>query len=521
MLEGIVVKGPGSEPLKKTIINMIGENQENSNNYTAMTDAAGRFRLEKIEPGRYTVLLEKTGYVAVDAKRHASSSILTVQAGKDLTDLVFRMLPTAVISGRVVDEDGDPMAGVQVSALRNSYRSGQRSLEVQASSGTDDLGEYRLSGLPPGKYIVAVTPATNYRSLGMKDTSDTPDKPDLAYVTTYYPNTPDKTQAVAVQVHPGDEVPLSFNLVKINTFRVRGFITNPSKTNSKGVVVLRSDDSESVFNAAEVEKDGKFELKSVAPGSYTAAFETADGGNTEVAQTSVVVTNADVDNLVLALATPARIQGRVQVEGTFKLDQNEVWVSLNRSNGPDGQASWWPKQEESSVVGKDGTFEIKNVFPGIYDVQVTCASSKGFFAKRITDGGKDVAESSLRVSGGANIAVDVLLASDGATVDGIVTDAQNKPEPNVTVVAVPDADHRKHLARFVKANTDQQGRFVMKAIPPGDYTLVAWEEIEDGAYYDPEVLKKDEGSGKRMTLTPQSHQSIALKAIPAEEEHQP
>ena len=136
-------------------------------------------------------------------------------------------------------------------------------------------------------------------------------------------------------------------------------------------------------------------------------------------------------------------------------------------------------------------------------------------------GGKDLAETPLRVSGGANITIDIVLASDSGTLDGTVKDSHDKPESNVTVVAIPDADHRKLTARFRKTNTDQRGQFVMQAMAPGDYTIVAWEEIEEGAYYDPEVLKKDEGSGKQMHLTPQSHQSITLKAIPAQDEHQP
>jgi hypothetical protein len=523
VLEGVVVKEPGSEPLKKTIINMIGDDREKSSNYTATTDAAGRFRMEKIEPGRYTVLLEKTGYVSVNAKRHASSSmLLTVQAGKDITDLVFRMLPMAVISGRVVDEDGDPMAGVHLSALHNSYTFGHRTLQVQASAATDDLGQYRLSGLPPGRYIISATPTANYQRLGMKDASDTPEKSDLAYVTTYYPNTPDKSQAVAVEVHPGDEVPVSFNLVKTNTFHLRGKVVNiPATHTDNGVVVLSSNETESLFNAAAVEKDGKFELPGVAPGSYTVVFRRLDEQNTEVAKTNVVVTNADVNSLVLAPAPPSRIQGRAYVEDGRKLNANEVWVALKSSDDPDGQLSQWSEQENYSPVSKDGTFEMKNVIPGAYEVEVTFALGKDFFAKKVMAGGKDLTESSLRVNGGATIALDVVLASDGAEVDGTVLDSQDKPLSNVTVVAVPDAEHRKSPSRFIHVSSDQQGHFLMRAIPPGDYTIIAWEEIEDGAYSDPEVLKKDESSGKQLHLAASSRQTITLKAVPAAEEHQP
>ena len=117
-IAGAVMKEPGSEPLKKVLVQVIAEDQKQGGNYSASTDADGHFRVEKVVPGRYRIFLEKAGLVGVNQRGFKSDvNVVTVQAGQSV-DLLFRMLPTAVISGRVTDEDGDPMSGVRVIAFR-------------------------------------------------------------------------------------------------------------------------------------------------------------------------------------------------------------------------------------------------------------------------------------------------------------------------------------------------------------------------------------------------------------------
>ena len=118
-LAGTVVKEPGSQPLKKVLLHLIAEDQSDGGNYTTDTDSEGHFHIDKIEPGRYRLLLEKSGFHQINLRGHqAEGSILTIQAGQEMNDLLFQMLPSAVITGKVVDEDGDPLAGYGVSLLK-------------------------------------------------------------------------------------------------------------------------------------------------------------------------------------------------------------------------------------------------------------------------------------------------------------------------------------------------------------------------------------------------------------------
>src|SRR5260370_12426079 len=114
-LEGMVVKEPGSQPLKKVLVQVIAEEQKQGGNYTASTDADGHFHIENVVPGRYRLFLEKTGFVEVNGRGlKADANVFTIQAGQPLGDLLFRNIPKDLISGRITDEDGDPMSGVKI-----------------------------------------------------------------------------------------------------------------------------------------------------------------------------------------------------------------------------------------------------------------------------------------------------------------------------------------------------------------------------------------------------------------------
>src|SRR3974390_1384701 len=106
-LVGHVVTEPGAEPIKKAIIELVQEGGDSTHNYTATSAPDGSFDISGIEPGRYRILVEKTGFVFVDAKhRSKEASAITLLRGQALPDQTLRMWPTAVLTGRVLDEDG-------------------------------------------------------------------------------------------------------------------------------------------------------------------------------------------------------------------------------------------------------------------------------------------------------------------------------------------------------------------------------------------------------------------------------
>jgi hypothetical protein len=163
IVEGTVVNGATGEPLKKAHVTLrrADNTQLNPAPYGVTTDASGHFVLDDVDPGKYRLAADRNGFVnsSYGEKRNRSGSgaLLTLSAGQKMKDVIFHMTPQGVIVGRVIDEDGEPVARANIQCLRSMYRNGEKGLFPTGSSGTNDKGEYRVFGLSPGKYIVQAT----------------------------------------------------------------------------------------------------------------------------------------------------------------------------------------------------------------------------------------------------------------------------------------------------------------------------------------------------------------------------
>src|SRR5882762_4555949 len=526
-LKGSVVKEPGGEAVKKAIIELIGENQDEGANHTATSDQDGHFKITGIAPGRYRLFVERAGFIQVEKKRRRSEGlVLAFDAGQELKDQVLRMLPAAVIAGRVVDEDGDPMPNVEITVLRRKPSSGRPKLDPSGSAQTNDLGEYRVGGLLAGKYYVSASPLPNFQSLvpAQKSSDDRATiQPDMAYVTTYYPNTPDRTQAAALELHADDDLPLDFSLARVRAVRIRGSVAGLAP-GTKAVVLLRGRDSNSMYNTSEVDQDGKFEIQHVPPGAYTVMAMTVMADRPQVARSTVEVNDADVDGVRLAPLAGATVRGKVRLAGNGgKADASLLVVYLRRTEGEDEVSEGATFTDDGTVaspgmgrVKADRSFELKNVPPGVYELEVS-GDSKGIsdcFVESVVAGPNDVATSGLDVAGGT-ISVEVTVSSGAGAVDGMVADDKNQPVANAAVVAVPEAKYRKRESHYAKVATDQHGHFSMHGLRPGEYTLFAWENLEGDDYFDPEYLKKYQGRETAIRLDKGGRQNLSLKVIPA------
>jgi hypothetical protein len=170
-------------------------------------------------------------------------------------------------------------------------------------------------------------------------------------------------------------------------------------------------------------------------------------------------------------------------------------------------------------VAFDGSFEWKDVPPGDYYVQMMRESdaSGDWFLKSIVAGGRDLRDLGLSVNGGA-VTLDLIASNNGGTVSGAANDSKGIAVANAVIVAVPEARMRKRLDRYHKTISDQSGRFTLRGVPPGDYTLFAWESVDDDAYFNPDFLKSYESQGIALRVGDGERKTMQVNVIPAGDE---
>lgn len=538
VIEGIVTRESGGEPVKKALIELIAENQAQGGDYTAVTGTDGEFRIEGIIPGGYRLFAERTGFLEVDKHRaRTEGRVLTLVAGQELKDVQIRLQAAAVVHGRVTDEDGDPLPNAQVAVLRQTFASGRSRWEQAGSERTNDLGEYRIASLAAGNYYASVSPPPDFKSLidaagasaaeprNANGNATAFDKPAAtSYQTTYYPGTADRSQAASIQLHAGDEFPVNFSLTPSPSLSIRGSVVNlPPR--SSAVIMLQSRDFNLVLNGAEMHQDGSFVIHDVAPGTYTILATVENATVPMMARQSLQIGSNSVEGLRLAPQAGGWIHGRLRFESNGNLsrfDPSQIFLSLRPTDGDDDVAGAFSMGESFSHlahVAVDGSFEWKSVPAGNYYVEFAGdgGANADWFLKSVLARSHDVDDSGISVNGGS-VTLDLVASANGSAVDGVVTDHKGNPVANAVIVAAPEMRLRSHVDRYRKTVSDQSGRFTLRGMPPGEYTVFAWESVDGEAYYNPEFLKTYAGQGSALRLSEGDRKTMQLEVIPAAEE---
>jgi len=229
----------------------------------------------------------------------------------------------------------------------------------------------------------------------------------------------------------------------------------------------------------------------VLPGSYTLSAFWFEDGRRYQARQSVEAGNADVEGVNLTIVPGITVPGRIVWDGKPSLDRDELLVSITPA---DSRVSF---NVPARVVGN--LFALKDVFDGTYRLRVI-GQSKDCYVKSIRYGSSDKIESGFTVFRGTQSSLEVTISSRGARIQGAVTDKDNLPVTGVWVVLVPDEAHRDQSRLFQKAATDQFGHYLLRGVVPGDYKIFSWDEVEDGAWEDPDFLRTFEDRGQKISV---------------------
>ena len=516
-IQGVVVKAGTGEPLHKATVdarpagNRTGKDEPQGG--SAETDAMGRFEVKGLAPGRYYLSAQHNGFVSQQYGQRTpegEGAMLTLSPGQRVPDITFQMIPAAVITGHIYDEDGEPVVYAQVLAMRYAYIKGQRQLVGNAAGATNDLGEFRLFGLAPGQYFVQATLRVNRFENA---------KTQQGYLPIYYPGVSDANRAAPISVRGGDEFSgVDISLQPVRGLAVKGNVLDTGcGTAARGAMVfLREQNPNQNFALPNfmhsVNAQGAFEFSSVTPGSYYLFAMLNEDGKQCFGRQSLEVTDTDIDGVTVTVSPGVDIKGRVHIEG--QLDSNLALLAVNLSPKTTFIPFGGPTSEP---VKPDGSFLLKNATDGDYEINIGNLP-ESYFVKSARLDGVDVLTAGVTVDAKqAPGSLDIVVSPNGASVDGVISKDQ-QPFQGATVALVPDPPHRGERRLFKSVTTDQNGHFVLQGLSPGDYKVFAWEKIEFGAYTSPEFLQTYENLGESVHITEGSHNSVQLDLIPSKDE---
>src|SRR6185437_2295962 len=461
------------------------------------TDASGHFNLQ-LAPGTYRLWVERNGFarqIYGALSPAGEGSVLTLSPGQQLHDVAFHVVPLGAISGRVVDEDGEPIQGVGIQVLRFNYTNGYRQLISIAGATSNDRGEYRVFGLPAKRYLLLASLPNGPISRPMAAEALVPEVQD-PFSPLYYPGVPDVDSASPVSLAEGAELAdMNFQLRKVRAITVRGRLVSPMDkfSSSQIQVVLAHNENgvasyiDRISGAVDI-NTGKFEIRGVSPGSYLVVASQLLASHSFGGRVPLEVSAATAQEQISVPLSPAfDIPGVVEVEGAPRGSLPNLIVRLLPSEGLAlGPQPW-------SRVASDGSIRLQGVTPGLWRV-VLDSLPEDLWVKTESFAGNEVPAKELVATESTRGELRIVLAGNGAQISGTAT-FDNQP-CRATVVLVPAAPELRAFHQFYRVtNSSEHGTFTLKGVRPGSYMLFAFQEIEPFAWFNPELLHTVESMG--------------------------
>jgi len=506
-IEGRVVNSVSGDPVRRVELTL-SPTRGKAKPVSAQSDENGRFAFRELAPGGYRLSGQKNGYLhfAFGARLNPEvGEILALAAGQSLKEILFKLPPNAVLSGTVLDQEGQPLPSIVVQALRSGYVAGRRQWFPAGSAQTNDRGEFRVSGLRAGRYLVGATDLNLTLALAGRGTEPLSDKPEQGYASTYYGNTPDLSRAAPLDLSTGDDRRgITIQLTKTATVRIRGKASGVPD----GAVLLmlllrkgaRSGANANGGMAMVQQADSTFEIRNVTPGSYLLTSIVATSPTAPVGALPLEVGEQHLEGVEFHTDSGREVPGRVIVSGGDPAAASETHVMLMMVDYD------WPAAPDAHPAA-DGRFTLKGIFPARYRLAVSDLPENAYI-KSVRFAGRDVDETSFDVAGAGEL--EIALSTAGAHLEGLVRDADEKPLSGATVVLIPDPPRE---TRYATATSFEDGTFEIKGVAPGKYKVLAWRDLEPGAYRDPDFIKPFEAKAQAVALQENGRSKLTLQVV--------
>jgi hypothetical protein len=500
-VHGVVTNTATGAGLRKAYVTFTPA--DGGSSYHAVTTDQGIFTIENLPPGNYNLEAECAGFLDKRA-----NSALRVVANGDGTSIEIKLTPQAVMSGRVLDQDGDPWPHASIGIYHSVWEKGRKrieSAEYSSTSEVNDRGEFRIAGLAPGRYYVRAEPDDAWEKQHHPDMKG---QPALRQQPTWYPSSFDTDSSVPITLSAGEQ----FNGLDIrlgrgvgSRLRIRGKVSglqNIPPPQGDPRMVERRIGARRASIAAEVDQffsgslkpDGSFEITDVASGVYDVWLTQGYAWSARLGQTTVQVDDRDVENVSIEVHPPQTLHVIVSVEGdAAKPPRIPLYLEAVTSLGVD----------PFSTPRDDGSIDFGDVGLGRYRVYLP-DTFRGAYLKSLRYGNAESHDGTFTLAA-YGVPLELTFSTRGARISGTIM-GKTKTPPRV--VLIPTTSDAARTATF-----DQNGVFTIEAIPPGSYKLYAFENVPEDIWLAPEFLKEIESAGVPFEATEGAASAIQLPLV--------
>jgi hypothetical protein len=510
-IAGTVVNAVSGSPLARTRVSLRDARNPQNVRWTITSDD-GRFEFREIAAGKYELRGAKRGFIAASYEQHEQfSTAIVTGVGLDTEHLLLRLAPFALLSGKVLNERGEPVREALVSLYLEDRSAGLERIQRIRQERTDDQGSYEFWPLNAGTYFLAATAKPWYAlhpsSFDRPEAATTPSafdpSLDVAYPPTYYKDATEPDQASPIPIRGGDHLEADVHLNPVPALHLRFQVPDAEQNGWTMPTLLKPSfdgmEDVPVDNAGMVSR-GLFEITGVAAGRYTVQMPVSRPGEPSETSTVEMDLNTDGEELDPSKGAPASsVHAAVGLAGQEKLPPH-VFILLRNSK---------LRVVASQQVDDKGEIEFRNLSPGNYELLAE-APGKAYSVFRISSQGTEISGDVLPLSAGSSVSIAITLMGSALRVEGFAT-RNGQPVSGAMVVLVPkNPGSSRDL--FRRDQSDLDGSFSLRNVIPGFYTVCAIENGWDLDWAKPAVITSYCEHGRQLTIPHSAAGSMALES---------
>ena len=427
-IAGIIVSKVDGHPLAGARV-ALASTKARQKTESVTTSEDGKFEFTGVPAGKYALSGAKRGYIPAGYDQHDQySTAIVIGAGLDTENLLLKLNPHAVISGRVLDEVGEPVRDANITLYWDSHLEGVHQIRTFRGTQTNDLGEFEIVQFIPGTFFMSATAqpwyAVHPQSEGARSPSDFDRSLDAAYPLTYYGDTTDPDGATPISVHGGEHLQVEIHMNPVPSLRV--IIHVPDR----GSQQFRFPQFEQPVFGGSVPVAG-MENRMITPGTWEISgipagkYDVRLMGQNAAAQIDGVELNTTTQELDVSTAEPmCSLKVSVSFEGPNSTAQHFIVL-----RGKSARIS------QGRQIDSTGAAEFENIAPGHYEVDLFGGGTRVAVGRMVAEGAT-AAGHTITLTAGSSASLSISAIRGTAEIDGVVKKS-GKPFAGAMVVLVP------------------------------------------------------------------------------------